>query len=982
MQRLIGFLALVVFFAALPSAGYAQATITGVVRDTSGGVLPGVTVEAASPALIEKVRAAVTDGTGQYRIIDLRPGVYAVTFTLPGFGTVRREGVELQGTVTVTVNADMRVGGVEETITVTGEAPVVDVQTVTQQRVMDRTVLDAIPTGRTVHNMAALIPGMVLGITGPVTQDVGGSTITGLQSAAIHGGRTGDQRVMMDGLPLNTSQGNISGFIANPGSTQEFTIDISGVSAEDNSGGVRMNIVPREGGNTFSGTLFVTGASSGFQSTNFDEKLAARGFSAPDPPKDLDRTWDVNPAFGGPMLRDRLWFYSGVNWHDARTFLAGKPNANAGNPDSWVYSPAPNGELFAGIQLKSYNTRVTWQAHPKHKLAFFLDYQDRCRCPEGNPTEATEATVDSKYPGQRFGSVTWSAPLTNRLLLDAALLDRYERWGDYSPAGANLALIQVTDSVSGMTYHGQGPLVDTRNTNRNLRASVSFVTGAHAFKAGFMNIWAKHNPRNTTNDEHLTYTFTNGVPTSLTMYANPRESDNRLTDFGMFVQDRWTINRLTLSGGLRYDYLHSWFPAQTLGPARWTPARNISIGKTDWTTWHDVTPRMGAAYNVFGNGKTGLKVTLNKYLGAQSASGGFGAAANPLNRVAATTNRNWNDGNGDFVPDCDLLNPSANGECGPYSNRAFGTVLPATNFDPDLVEGFGVRFYNWELALSVQHEVAPRMSVEVGYFRRWYGNFIVTDNRAVTAADFDRFSVTAPTDSRLPGGGGDVVSNLYNVKPASFGRTDNVVTLSKNFGDQTERWHGVDLNLSVRDVYGLRFQGGMSTGNTLTDNCEIRDALPEIAVNNPYCRVSTKFITQVKGLVSYVVPRIDVQVSAGVQNIVPGAGGGGQIAANWNASNAVVLPSLGRPLSGNASNISVNLVEPGTRYLERSTQVDLRLGKIFRPGGRRASVNLDLYNAFNSNSVLGQINNFGPVWQRPIFVLPGRLAKLSATFDF
>src|SRR5918995_6576670 len=189
----------IVFF---PTAALAQAVIAGTVTDPSGAVLPGVTVEAASPALIEKVRTAVTDGTGQYRIIDLRPGAYTVTFTLAGFATVKREGVAVQGTQTATINADLRVGAVEETITVTGEAPVVDVQGVTQQRVIGREVLDAVPTGRTVHNMAALIPGMVMGITGPVTQDVGGSTISGLQSAAIHGGRTGDQRVMMDGLPL------------------------------------------------------------------------------------------------------------------------------------------------------------------------------------------------------------------------------------------------------------------------------------------------------------------------------------------------------------------------------------------------------------------------------------------------------------------------------------------------------------------------------------------------------------------------------------------------------------------------------------------------------------------------------------------------------------------------------------------------------------------------------------------------------------
>jgi hypothetical protein len=181
----------------LPAAAYAQASITGVVKDTSGAVLPGVTVEAASPALIEKVRSVVTDGTGQYRIVDLRPGTYTVTFTLTRFSTIKREGVELTGSFTATVNAELRVGAVEETITVTGETPTVDVQGTIRQRVLDRQVIDAIPTGRSERNVAVLVPGVVLG-----GQDVGGS-LTGLEgSMTIHGSKGDDQRLMTNGVSL------------------------------------------------------------------------------------------------------------------------------------------------------------------------------------------------------------------------------------------------------------------------------------------------------------------------------------------------------------------------------------------------------------------------------------------------------------------------------------------------------------------------------------------------------------------------------------------------------------------------------------------------------------------------------------------------------------------------------------------------------------------------------------------------------------
>ena len=239
-----------------PVAAYAQASISGVVRDTSGAVLPGVTVEAASPALIEKVRTVVTDGTGQFRVVDLRPGTYSVTFTLPGFNTFKRDGIELAGTFNATVNADMRVGALEETVTVTGEASVVDVQSVTQQVTLGKEVLDAIPAGRNQHNFANLIPGM----TGPL--DYGGQNNLNLNTITVHGSRADDQRVMVDGMSISATSGNgqLSNFIPDMTSTQEVAVNYSAGSAEQAFGGVQMNLIPREGGNKFKGSFFATGA--------------------------------------------------------------------------------------------------------------------------------------------------------------------------------------------------------------------------------------------------------------------------------------------------------------------------------------------------------------------------------------------------------------------------------------------------------------------------------------------------------------------------------------------------------------------------------------------------------------------------------------------------------------------------------------------------------------------------------------------------
>lgn len=391
---------------------------------------------------------------------------------------------------------------------------------------------------------------------------------------------------------------------------------------------------------------------------------------------------------------------------------------------------------------------------------------------------------------------------------------------------------------------------------------------------------------------------------------------------------------------------------------------------------------MGAAYDLFGTGRTAVKMSLAKYMAGQALRGAdrtaiFGDVMNPIDRVVTSTNRSWNDANLNFVPDCDLLNPSANRECGAMSNRNFGLPVPGATYDPQVIGGWGHREYNWQFSAGVQHELMPRVAVDATYFRRWYGNFNVSDNRALTAADFDAFDVTAPGHRDLPGGGGHVVNGLYDLKPAKFGvPADNYITFASHYGRQIERWNGVDITVNARPRAGMLLMGGMSTGRTTRDTCEIRAQLPETAPLNPSCHVETAFLRQVKFIGTYTVPRVDVQVSAVYQSL-PGP----EIAAMYNAPTAVVAQTLGRPLSGGAANATVNLVEPGTMYGERRNQVDLRVGKILRAARTRTTANVDLYNVLNANPVLAENSSFA-VWRRPTTILPARFVKLSIAFDF
>src|SRR5688572_11186431 len=979
----------------LPAAAYAQASIAGVVRDTSGAVLPGVTVEAASPALIEKVRSVVTDGAGQYRIIDLRPGTYAVTFTLTGFSAFKRDGIELSGSFTATVNADLRVGALEETVTVTGDAPIVDVQSVTQERVLGKEVLDVIPAGRSHHNFASLIPGMNGAVDYGGTSNLNGPT----NVLTIHGSRASDQRVMIDGMSISATSGDgqLSNFIPDMTSTQEVAVSYSAGAAEQAFGGVQINMIPREGGNMFRGSLFVTGATSKLQSSNYTRELEQAGLRTPNALKEL---YDVNPGVGGPIVRDKLWFYAAARWQTSQSYVAGLwENKNAGDPSRWDYDPDYSRQAVLPLIQQSGNTRLTWQVTPRNKIAGFFEHQYRV-WESLSPTIAPESATKYDFPENEFVTVSYTSPITSKVLFDAKVSDIIQGWKDRFPAGGDSLeftkplpdvfqeLIAVTEQgglIPNLLYRGAGqtglgPFIRVKGYIASAQASLTYVTGAHALKVGFLDTWGTRDESYENIAANVRYRFNNGVPNQITQIATPYGFTSNLgSELGVYAQDKWTMDRLTLNLGVRFDYLNINFPEQHLGPAPLVPNRDITFPESDYLGWKDISPRVGAAYDLFGNGRTAAKINVGRYVTAQRLSSTYTNLGNPVNAMANSTTRSWNDRgglgiNGDYVPQCDLLNPLINGECGPITNTRFGQRIPTTISDPTMLRGWNKRPDQWEFSAGVAHEILPRVGVDVGYFRRSYGNFTVTDNRAVEASDYSPFSITAPADPRLPDGGGYLVEGLYNLNPDKVGQVDDFFTLASNYGEQIEQWHGVDVNFNVRLQAGTVVQGGMSTGRTTEDNCDLATNL-----DNPsqrFCRVEGAYRTQVKMLATYLVPKVAVQIAATFRSL-PGP----QIVANYIATSAQVQPSLGRPLSGGAANVTVNVVEPGTMYGEQTNLVDMRFGKVLRFGRYRSSLNLDLSNALNSSGVTTLNNNFA-AWQRPTGIHQARLAKFSVQFDF
>lgn len=983
--------------ALVPAMAWAQAGISGVVTDVSGGVLPGVTVEASSPVLIEKVRSVVTDGSGQYRIVDLRPGVYAVSFTLPGFAVVRRENVELTGTFTATVNAEMKVGGVEETVTVTGDGPIVDTHGVGQQRVLDKAVLDGAPIGRSHADLAVVVPGLN---TGKV--DVGGKD--NLQTTGngftIHGSRGGDLRVFVGGQNIRhlASTGQSSNYMPDLGSAQEITIDYAAGSAEMATGGVLINVVPKEGGNVFSGSFYGTRVSPAFQGSNLSQDLRDQGLRQANR---LKLQYDINPALGGPLLKDKLWFFQSARFQTNQNYLAGVfANVNAGDPSSYLYSPDFSRQGVHLIDHKNTDTRLTWQVSQRNKLGLYFNRQWRL-WEYLQETSSPEARDVYTFPRHWLTGLAWSAPWTNKLLLDVRYSLRAEMFRDDPPSEA-AGLTPVIEQSTGLLYRGgclQGPRFSASNPPcgalsspaiNDVQASLSYVTGAHAIKVGFTELVGKVDfSALSVGSSNVSYRFNNGVPNLITEYATPFNLINTLSDMAVYVQDSWTVSRLTINGGLRYEHFTSTFPEYVLGPSSLLPQRNLTFPKAELSSYHDLNPRVGVAYDLFGDAKTAVKASLGRY--GVAVNGGFG---NPVLNQALQVTRSWTpslppDHPDYFTPQCSLADPLANGDCGTISDLTFGSTKPSTVIDPKTLRGWHNRPYNWEFSTSVQRELLPRVSSTVGYFRRWFGNFTVTDNTALVPADFSPYSLQVPVDPRLPDGGGYTVAGLYDLNPDKVGQVANYQTFSSAYGSQIEHWNGVDFTVDARPPGGLRLQGGVSTGRTTTDSCDIaRTYLNKVSVtttlsntrqvvqSTEMCRLQEPFLTQVKLLGTYPVPRIGLNVSAVFQSL-PGP----HIAANYVATSTEIQSSLGRPLSGGVSNVPINIVQPGTMYGERANALNLRFGKSLSFGKTRAVVDLDVYNVTNANPVLSINNNYG-AWLRPLSILDARLFRLGARFEF
>ncbi len=984
------------FAVALPSEAWAQSAFAGTVRDSSGAVMPGVTIEAASPALIEKVRSAVTDENGVYRIIDLRPGTYTLTYSLPGFNTMTREGVELGSNFTATINIELSVGALQESITVSGASPVVDVQSNVKQQVLSRDVLDAVPTAKTIQGLGQLVVGVTLN-----SPDVGGSRAMQQTYFAIRGQGGAQTVVLVDGLMTNGLMGD--GAVQayhNEAMTQEAVYQTAGGSAETLTGGVNMNLVPKDGGNQWRGGFKFAKSPSSWQGDNLSDDLIAMNVSAVD---SISNFYEINVEQGGPIIRNKLWFFGAF-----RKAQYDKPIANTyytpdGVPFPVGYQRCSTGAVDCeqGVSDEKMNNpvvRLTWQMSERNKIAAYMDRALRLRGHAmGALTDPRTASVIWNTPTFATGSLKWTRTASSKLLLENGFSFNRERYDNLYQPGILAERgspewyrnVRKDDLSTSLLWNASGAQLGNYPDRYNLQSAASYVTGSHAIKFGVMYQWGFYRRYNNANAD-LYQTYTNGSPTRVTVLNTPLEvKENLDANLGLYAQDSWNLNRLTINYGVRWDYIKQRVVGQSAQNGRF--ANVAAYDDIELPTWSNLSPRLSVVYDIKGDGRTAIRAGFNKFVTA--ATTGFAQLYNPT--ALTTANLPWEDTNGDDIAQGErgCVFRSAGCEINFANLPANFGVRSLAQFDPDLK-----RPYQWAFNAGIQQEILRGLSLSFEYYRSDFRNITMRTNSLRNADSYDRFEVVSPID-------GSVIP-AYVVKPAFSSAVANIDSTSSDM----KRWYnGFDMSFNARMARGVRAFGGVNIERSLNDTCVAAVSDPNRSL---YCDQSESGIPwqkQFKAALVYPLPWYGISVSAALQSLngyVTGnaaqayggftAGTGfdrpNGLATFWRITptlryaanctgpctpNALVLPAL---QAAGLANLDVPLVAPETEYTPRINQLDLSVSKRFEWGMFAIQPKLDVFNTFNSDDYTAvQTSQFGAAtYLQPSVILQGRIIRFGA----
>lgn len=929
--RHLGVLALVVACSATALAQTVSSTIVGTARDESGGALPGVTVEVSGPALIGGAVSVVTGPDGTYRVGDLRPGAYTIVFTLPGFQTLRLEGVSITSAFTGTVDAVMKIGGVQEALTVTGESPTVDLTSAVSSAVITQELKDAIPMGRSMGSIVGLAPGVVT--AGTTGVDVAGSRALLNTSIQVHGSNSSDTTWNFNGLDITSAigPGNPAGYY-NDGILEEAAILTNALPAEIGGGGVFINFTPRSGGNQFHGAFFANGTTSSFQGDNLSAEQEAQGLRAP---TRIHKMYDVNPGFGGPIKRDRLWFYASVRRQIVQLRLANQFNVDGS-------------QVIDKNENKNFSFSTLAQISPNNRLAFVWDSAWKVNLTSQTGVgqcvtfprivDISATTKQPTYP--RLGSLKWTSVLNDKTTLEAGASVMTANYNfEHGPfAGTevtkiDLALARVWGSDACESF--------VTNARRNGQVVLSYIPhwkGTHNIRLGgkiesmYYNLDGPSNGRG-----DWAWRYNNGVPNSVAVFNLPYTQENEWYELGYFVQDSWAIkNRLTLNAGVRFEYINGRIPAQHKPAGIWVPAQDFPEIK-DVPNWFTVVPRLAFVYDVFGNGKTALKANISKY--TERIGSGYMRNVNPTTRGFST--RPWTDRNNDLVPQLDELGAGT-----PFSG---GTQI---RYADDVR-----RPYQWEYTASLQHELFPSVGLTLSYFRRQYEDTIGTKNILVGRDSYIPVVINNPlTNEPL---------TVYNQDPATLNVRDQV---RDNYPEIENRYNGFEILVDKRFSQQFMVLSGLSLGahEGTTGTGDLNN--PNLDINN-YGNIGNDSRFNLKTVATYRLPRAFlVGVNLQYRDGYP-------LQRSFTVTRTQV-PNLTQV------NETVQLAPRGDFRRGRLALLDVRFSKLIDMKGVRVEPLLEVYNALNNNSTITEVEVVGPNLGFPTETVLPRVLKFGLKVNF
>jgi hypothetical protein len=1029
---------------ALPTAARAQgSSIAGVVKDASGGVLPGATVEVASDVLIEGTKSTTTDGAGQYKVVDLRPGIYAVTFSLTGFASVKQTGIEVQAESTATVNGELKVGALEETITVSARQTLVDVQSAARVQVLNKEAVENIPTSRTIQTMGQLIVGVTISAGAP---DVGGSNAAMQTYMSVRGIPSAQNTVMVDGMVVNGLEGNgaIQAYF-NDAAAEQVVYQTSDTTAANSGGGVQVNMIARAGGNRFSGDSQAVYRPGELQGDNLG-RLKAMGVA--NPPGNVFIS-DLTVSEGGPIKRNKLWFFTTARDNQVNNYVL-----------DTFFDDGKRG--YNAEYIRDVLGRVTWQVNPSGKLQGYYDRVFKHRSHAMGALDDPEtAAAEWKSPNYSTGSLKYTWTASNKLFIEGGYSFNVEIRDVISTGGIIERQLDDVSRRSSPDYQTNAWYANSRRLTTsgaqdtsaaaslsqtwprrsNYQAAMTYVTGSHNIRAGFgwergefyhsSDSHADITARNydTFIQDPVTHNFTFVTPLSVTIANTPRQSQETMNaNLGVYAQDQWTMKRLTLNYGLRWEYINSKVDLMTAPAGRFVPART-QIEVLDRPNWKDWAPRFSLVYDLFGNQKTAIKYSINRYNTAETT--GLAEDFNALRPDTST--RQWTDLNGDGIPqgeriwfpdgtykDCVYQTPG----CEIYLSGPSG-VNPQTGLPQSLAAlsgNFGLpgaladylgnpRLWRLEHGLEIQHELLPRLGVMFGWahWDRFNNATTVNKFRQAKEIDYQAFQFFNPID------GTPLPYLYYDITAAANARQSadsaNVSVLDP---DRKQFYDSYQAEFRARPWAGAQIFGGITFERTREISCSEQVGGYFVSPNNKRFCDQTDLLGDGSGITEPFAKHFKLNFSfpmgwgfvfsAAYQNLDLSGftrtfvyGRQTQRYPNgtitYRDALGRILPATPCPagqatcavpggLSAPSTMVATNTGQaglpldiPGLNREERLNQLDIKASKRFSMGRLRVAPTFEVFNVLNADTVLSRTvtyANTAGTFLRPTGVLKPR----------